>query len=99
MPDEIKFSVGKFYLGDDGYACRSRILSPFRYHLNEFSFRNIPQNSMGSFNLINSILRVNIERAFAALKNRFKVLDQKSVHTYSPKSSWFLLPTLFTTGS
>jgi hypothetical protein len=34
------------------------------------------------FNLRHSSLRVTIERAFAALKNRFKVLDQKPLHTF-----------------
>ena len=34
------------------------------------------------FNLRHSSLRFTIERAFAALKNRFKVLDQKSFHTF-----------------
>jgi hypothetical protein len=69
----------KFYLGDAGYACRPGILSPFkktRYHLNEFSSRNRPQNAEELFNLRHSSLRVTIERAFAALKNRFKILDQ-----------------------
>lgn len=34
------------------------------------------------FNLRHSSLGVTIERAFAALKNRFKVLDQKPFHTF-----------------
>ena len=34
------------------------------------------------FNLRHSSLKVAIERAFAALKNRFKVLDQKPFHTF-----------------
>jgi hypothetical protein len=58
---------------------------PFRktqYHLNEFSSRNRPQNAEELFNLRHSILRVTIERAFAALKNRFKILDQKPFHTF-----------------
>jgi hypothetical protein len=52
--------------------------SPFRktrYHLNEFSSRNRPQNSVELFNLRHSSLRVTIDRAFVTLKNRFKILD------------------------
>jgi hypothetical protein len=53
-----------------------------RYHLNAFSSRNRPQNAEELFNLRHSSLRVTIERAFAALKNRFKILDQKPFHTF-----------------
>jgi hypothetical protein len=53
-----------------------------RYHLNEFSSRNRPQNAEELFNLRHSSPRVTIERAFAALKNRFKILDQKPFHTF-----------------
>ena len=35
------------------------------------------------FNLRHSSLRVTVERAFGALKNRFKILDQKPFHPYS----------------
>ncbi|KAK1663357.1 hypothetical protein QYE76_051516 [Lolium multiflorum] len=71
--------------GDAGYACRPGILPPFRktrYHLNEFSAKHRPLNARELFNLRHSSLRVTIERAFAALKNRFKVLDQKPFHTF-----------------
>jgi hypothetical protein len=74
----------KFYLGDAGYACQPGI-PPFRktrYHLNEFSPMNRLQNAEELFNLRHSSLRVIIERAFAALKNRFKILDQKPFHTF-----------------
>ena len=30
QPDGINISDGKFYLGDDGYACRLGILPPFK---------------------------------------------------------------------
>jgi hypothetical protein len=53
-----------------------------RYHLNEFSSRNRPQNAKELFNLRHSSLRVTIGRAFAALKNRFKIFDQKPFHTF-----------------
>jgi hypothetical protein len=43
---------------------------------------NRPQNAEELFNLRHSSLGVTIERAFAVLKNRFKILDQKSFHTF-----------------
>jgi hypothetical protein len=79
---------GNFYLGDAGYACRPQILPPFRktrYHLNEFSTRNYPKTAKELFNLRHSSLRVTVERAFVALKNRFKILDQKPFHPYATK--------------
>nr|XP_020164644.1 protein ALP1-like [Aegilops tauschii subsp. strangulata] len=85
-PDRINIPDGKFYLGDAGYACRPGILPPFRktrYHLNEFSGRNYPRTAQELFNLRHSSLRVTVERAFGALKNRFKILDQKPFHPYS----------------
>nr|XP_020187954.1 protein ALP1-like [Aegilops tauschii subsp. strangulata] len=85
-PDGINIPDGKFYLGDAGYACRPGILSPFRktrYHLNEFSGRNCPRTAQELFNLRHSSLRVTVERAFGALKNRFKILDQKPFHPHS----------------
>ncbi|XP_071681866.1 uncharacterized protein [Lolium perenne] len=84
-PDGLQIPDGKFYLGDDGYACRPGILPLFRktrYHLNEFSAKYRSLNARELFNLRHSRLRVTIERAFAALKNRFKVLDQKPLHTF-----------------
>ncbi|KAK1684703.1 hypothetical protein QYE76_045551 [Lolium multiflorum] len=78
-PDGLQIPDGKFYLGDAGYACRPGILPPFRktrYHLNEFSGKHQPLNARELFNLRHSSLRVTIEMAFAALKNRFKVLDR-----------------------
>ncbi|XP_051202388.1 protein ALP1-like [Lolium perenne] len=83
--DGLQIPDGKFYLGDDGYACRPGILPPFRktrYHLNEFSAKHQPLNERELFNLRHSSLRVTIERVFAALKNRFKVFDQKPFHTF-----------------
>nr|XP_040254251.1 protein ALP1-like [Aegilops tauschii subsp. strangulata] len=85
-PDGINIPDDKFYLGDAGYACRSGILPPFRkirYHLNEFSGRNYPRTAQELFNLRHSSLRVTVEMAFGALKNRFKILDQKPFHPYS----------------
>ncbi|KAI4986357.1 hypothetical protein ZWY2020_018987 [Hordeum vulgare] len=84
-PDGINIPDGKFYLGDVGYACRLGVLPPFRktrYHLNEFSGRNYPRTAQELFNLRHSSLRVIVEKAFGALKNRFKILDQKPFHPY-----------------
>ncbi|KAK1682753.1 hypothetical protein QYE76_043601 [Lolium multiflorum] len=62
--DGLQIAEGKFYLGDAGYACRPGILPPFRktrYHLNEFTPRNQPQNAKVLFNPRHSNLRVTIE--------------------------------------
>lgn len=77
--------VGKFYLVDAGYACRTGFLPPFRgvrYHLSEFGSRNRPTNARELFNLRHSSLRVTVERAIGALKNRFRILDNKPFHKY-----------------
>ena len=42
-----------------------------------------PRTAQELFNLRHSSLRVTVERAFGALKNRFKILDQKPFHPYS----------------
>jgi len=58
--------VGKFYLIDVGYACRSGFLPPYRgvrYHLSEYGNRNHPTNARELFNLRHSSLRVTVERA------------------------------------
>jgi hypothetical protein len=70
--------LGKFYLVDAGYACRPGFLPPYRgtrYHLKEYRNRNYPTNPKELFNLRHSSLRVTIERAFGALKNRFRIID------------------------
>uniref|UniRef100_A0A8I6WSZ1 DDE Tnp4 domain-containing protein n=1 Tax=Hordeum vulgare subsp. vulgare TaxID=112509 RepID=A0A8I6WSZ1_HORVV len=93
-PGGINIPDGKFHLGDAGYACRPRVISPFRktgYHLNEFSCRNYPRNPLELFNLRHSSLRVTIERAFGALKNMFKILDQNPFHPY-PTQVKLVLP-------
>ncbi|XP_071678397.1 uncharacterized protein [Lolium perenne] len=92
-PDGLQIPGGKFYLGDAGYACRPEILPPFRkirYHLNEFSAKHRTLNTRELFNLRHSSLRVTIERVFAALKNRFKVLDQKPFHTFDTQAKLVL---------
>ena len=87
-PNGINIPDDKFYQGDAGYACRSSVLPPLRkisYHLNEFAGRNYPRTPEELFNLEHSSLRVTIERAFVALKNKFKMLNQKPFHI-SPHS-------------
>jgi len=49
--------------------------------LREFG-SNRPQNQRELFNLRHSSLRVTVERAFGALKNRFRILDNKPFHPY-----------------
>jgi hypothetical protein len=77
--------IGKMYLVDVGYACRTGFLPPYRgvrYHLSEFSNRNYPTNAKELFNLRHSSLRVVVERAWGALKGRFRIVDNKSFHKY-----------------
>ena len=69
--------VVKYYLGDASYGVWKGIISPYRgvcYHLKEFS-DNPPRNDKELFNLRHSSLRTSIERCFAVLKKRFRVLD------------------------
>jgi hypothetical protein len=83
--DGLKVPKDKFYVADAGYACRPCFL-PFRsirYHLNEFSTRFYPKNAKQLFNLTYSSLGATVERAFVALKNRFKILDHKPLYTFS----------------
>jgi hypothetical protein len=49
--------------------------------LREFG-SNRPQNQRVLFNLRHSSLRVTVERAFGALKNRCRILDNKLFHPY-----------------
>ena len=58
-----------------------------RYHLSEFGSHNYPTYVRELFNLRHSSLRVIVERAFGALKNRFCILDSSEAYTgllYSP---------------
>ena len=77
--------VGKFYLVDARYACRSGFIPPYRgvrYHLSEYGNRSHPTNARELFSLRHYSLRVIVERAFGALKRRFRILDNKPFHTY-----------------
>ena len=57
-------------------------LQGVRYHLSEFGSRNRPTNARELFNLRHSSLRVTVERAIGALKNGFRILDNKPFHKY-----------------
>jgi hypothetical protein len=57
-----------------------------RYHLSEYGPRNLPSNDRELFNLRHSSLRVIVERAIGALKNRWRILDNKPFHTYKNTS-------------
>ncbi|WVZ51102.1 hypothetical protein U9M48_002280, partial [Paspalum notatum var. saurae] len=84
-PKGLRVPQGKFFLVDAGYACRPGFLPPYhatRYHLKEYGGQNYPTNAKELFNLRHSSLRVTIERAFGALKNRFRILDNKPLHPY-----------------
>jgi hypothetical protein len=77
--------IGKFYLVDAGYACRPGFLPPYHdtiYHLKEYGSRNYPTNPKELFNLRHSSLRVTVERDFGALKNRFRIIDNKPFHPF-----------------
>jgi hypothetical protein len=77
--------IEKFYLADARYTCRPDFLPPYRetrYHLQEYRGRNYPTNARELFNLRHSSLRVTVERAFAALKNRFRIFDNKPFHPF-----------------
>ncbi|WVZ60460.1 hypothetical protein U9M48_010477 [Paspalum notatum var. saurae] len=82
--DGLRVPPGKFYLVDAGYAIRPGFLPPYRatrYHLREFG-NNRPRDQRELFNLRHSSLRVTVERAFGALKNRFKIMYNKSFHPF-----------------
>jgi DDE superfamily endonuclease len=74
----LPFIMGKFYLGDCGYALSSTVLTPYRgvrYHLKEWALGNRkPQNAKELFNLRHSSLRNAIERIFGVVKKRFPSL-------------------------
>jgi hypothetical protein len=73
---QILSCVRKFYLADAGYTLKPGFLPPYRavrYHMFEFE---------GSPNLRHSSLRTTVERAFDALKGRFRIMVSKPSHPY-----------------
>ncbi|KAE8798921.1 Plasma membrane ATPase [Hordeum vulgare] len=92
-PDDINIPNGKFYLEDASYACLRGVLPPLkktRYYLIEFSRRNYPRTLHELFNLKQSNLRVTIERAFEALRNELKIMNQTTSALILPRLSLFL---------
>ena len=78
----LSFCLGKFFLVDVGYVVRPGFLPPYQgtgYYLREYGVKS-PQNPRELFNLRHSSLRVIVERAFGALKNRFRILYNKPFH-------------------
>jgi hypothetical protein len=53
-----------------------------RYHLSEFGSTNRHSNARELYNLRHSSLRVIVERAIGALKNQFRILENKPFHNY-----------------
>jgi hypothetical protein len=76
--------VGKYWLGDAGYALSRYVLTPYRgvrYHLREWGDGAKPTTKEELFNLRHSSLRNVIERTFGVLKKRFPLLSH--MHSYS----------------
>lgn len=75
------FSIpdGRFYLGDAGFGLTKGVLVPYastRYHLREFEDGNRPRDAQELYNLRHASLRSVVERAFGALKRKFKILRE-----------------------
>ena len=75
----LPYIVGKYFLGDAGYALNKWCLTPYRgtrYHLRQWISGNAqPQNREELFNLRHAQLRNVIERIFGVAKNAFPVLE------------------------
>ncbi|XP_019059555.1 PREDICTED: uncharacterized protein LOC109117196 [Tarenaya hassleriana] len=72
--------VGKYYLGDSGYALRPGFLTPYRgerYHPDQYSTSRQPTSYKEMFNKKHSSLRSVIERTFGIWKAKWRVLKEK----------------------
>jgi hypothetical protein len=58
--------------------------------MSEFQGRHTPSNAKELFNLRHSSLRTTVERAFGALKGRFRILDNKPFHPYKSQVQIFI---------
>lgn len=70
---------------DVGYVIRLGFLSPdkvIRYRLKEFGSQTLA-NHKEPFNLCHSFARMRLERAFGALKGRFKILTSRPFFFHS----------------
>lgn len=78
--------IGKYYLGDAGYALSSNVLTPYRgvrYHLIEFEINGQgPANRRELFNLRHSSLRNTVERVYGVVKRRSPVLVTMSPYEF-----------------
>ncbi|CAM0913236.1 unnamed protein product [Alopecurus aequalis] len=77
---------GKYYLVDSGYPNQTGYLGPFRktkYHLPEFRDGPAAVGRMEMFNYLHSSLRNVIERCFAVLKQKWRIL--KAMPSYPPR--------------
>jgi hypothetical protein len=83
----LNIPVGKYYLGDAGYALKPYCLTPYcgtRYHLKEFArAQEKPQTKEELFNLRHSSLRSAVERTFGIVKKRFPILKAMNCRGYS----------------
>ncbi|RWR86423.1 putative nuclease HARBI1 [Cinnamomum micranthum f. kanehirae] len=80
LEDQVRYRnrKGKYYLVDVGYANTRGFLAPFRgvrSHRKEWSTTHAPRTGLELFNLRHSKLRNIVERTFAALKQRFALLQ------------------------
>ncbi|XP_010477692.1 PREDICTED: putative nuclease HARBI1 [Camelina sativa] len=72
--------MGKYYLGDSGYALRPGFLTPYRgerYHPSEYNRARPPSSHKEMFNKRHSSLRSVIERTFGVWKAKWRVLREK----------------------
>jgi hypothetical protein len=84
--------VGKYYLVDSGYPNETGYLGPFRntkYHLPEFRDGPAAVGRMEMFNYLHSSLRNVIERCFAVLKQKWRML--KAMPGYKPRKQAMII--------
>jgi hypothetical protein len=76
----FKAPAGKYFLANATYRLDEMTMTPYprvRYHLQEHAGANQrPQTKEELFNLRHASLRNTIERYFAVLKRRFRILDR-----------------------
>ncbi|XP_061364524.1 protein ANTAGONIST OF LIKE HETEROCHROMATIN PROTEIN 1-like [Gastrolobium bilobum] len=87
--DNLRIPRGKYYLLDAGFMLRKGLITPYRstrYHLKEFSSRNLPRTPQELFNHRHSSLRNAVERAFEVLKKRFPIIASGTEPTYEIKT-------------
>lgn len=77
--------LGKYWLGDAGYANTDTILVPYRatrYHLKEQRmYGKRPENYKELFNLRHASLRNVVERIFGVVKRKYQILRTPSEYS------------------